>query len=515
MIQRLLLFSFLFSTLSLLAQTQEPHPCGSLSHRSDWLKKYQANPNDFPKSDNVIYVPLKIHITGVNGIGFYPLSKLYDSMCALNEQFEGTDMYFYIDGEINYIDDARYHRHDSVQEGALMMFEYNVPNALNCYIVGDPAGNCGYNLPYAGVALAPSCIDADNESTWAHEIGHAFSLPHPFLGWEGGQTYDGSTPPNFSQPAPEFVTYDYTYFQDIYIDIDTLIIDTAMVEKMDGSNCAEAADGFCDTKPDYIAQRWDCNGNGESPQSQIDPNGVSFRSDASLYMSYAFDACAGRFSDEQVAAMRANLMDEHPELVNLDYVVQEVDATAPIEPLADAFVAANNAFFQWEAVEGATTYLLQVSRLPAFSGGNSSITQTILVEGNTYVLDNLADDKTYYWHVRPLNNGYFCTEFTETIKFETSEATAVATISEVNDFTIIPNITTANSTVQVALNSSKSFTAQLRLLNVNGQEVQLQQLSVSQGTQHISLKTNNLSKGMYFVVLQKGTEQVVEKLIVQ
>ena len=86
-------------------------------------------------------------------------------------------------------------------------------------------------------------------------------------------------------PAPEFIlSSSVTWYQDTLV-LDTTYIDTVWVEKMDGSNCHYAADGFCDTSPDYIDYRWPCNDNLESNVTQMDPNGETFQSDGSLFMS--------------------------------------------------------------------------------------------------------------------------------------------------------------------------------------------------------------------------------------
>lgn len=519
MLKKILLLIFVFNLpfLLLAQENQEPYPCGTKSSRSPWLKKFQANPDAFPKSNDILYIPLKIHITGASGRSFYSLEKLQLSMCALNDQFAASDMYFYILEDINYIDNAAYHRHDSVREGAQMMFEHNVPNALNCYIVSDPAGNCGYNLPYAGVALAVSCINSEEKSTWAHEIGHALSLPHPFLGWEGGQTHDGNVPPNFGQPAPDFVTYDYTDFQDTYFEMDTLIIDTALVERMDGSNCANAADGFCDTKPDYLARRWNCNGNNESSQDQRDPNNVSFKSDGTLYMSYADDACAARFSDEQIQAMRANLMDEKPELITSNFEIETFPTVSTLfDPAPDAVITPNDAFFQWEEVEGTTTYLLQVSRLSNFSGsGNDAITRTVLVEGNSYVINDLDDDKTYYWRVRPFNNSYFCTDYSEAVKFFTSEATAIKELQNISDINVIPNLLNIGNDTKIYLEGSQQAELQIQILDLSGKEIETFKATTKIGTTTINLPTSDLTKGLYWIVIQEQTSKVVRKVVIQ
>jgi len=128
---------------------------------------------------------------------------------------------------------------------------------------------------------------------------------------------------NYNEPAPEKVTYDYTYFQDTLI-LDTLIVDTTYVEKIDGSNCTFAADGFCDTKPDYIASRWNCDENSNGFTEQTDPNGEKFYSDGSLFMSYALDNCSNRFTEDQIAAMRANLIDEKPSYLGNENVIDPI-----------------------------------------------------------------------------------------------------------------------------------------------------------------------------------------------
>ncbi len=78
------------------------------------------------------------------------------------------------------------------------------------------------------------------------------------------------------------------------------------VEKMDFSNCYDSGDRFCDTRPDYLNYRWACAPDSLSVTVQKDPNGVEFRSDATLYMSYSLDVCSNRFTDEQIEAMRTN-----------------------------------------------------------------------------------------------------------------------------------------------------------------------------------------------------------------
>ena len=401
---------------------QDLFPCGTVAGRSPWLLRYQANPDAFPKNlDTLLHVPLSIHLVGNDqGEGFLPVGRLLEALCRLNLDFEESNIRFFIEGDLHYHANLAWYTHPTVVDGAFMMFENNIPNTINCYFVSNPAGNAGYNLPYAGIALAKSTA-TDGSHTWAHEIGHALSIQHPFLGWEGGQTHDGSIPPDFSAPAPTHVTYNYTFFQDTLI-LDTLIIDTALVERVDGSNCHLAADGFCDTAPDYLAQGWLCNAGGQSNIEQTDPNGATFRSDGSLIMNYAVDNCQARFTPEQIGAMRANLYDEKPELL-YNQNPEPALTGQPVEllfPLAGEAVDPNGVYFEWTPAANATHYLIQVSRLPNF---NQFLTQEqVIPDLSSAVFFDLQPDKTYYWRVRPFNPHSFCAPFSEVLSFATNGA---------------------------------------------------------------------------------------------
>lgn len=490
---------------------QQLAPCGTIDHKSDWLRKYQAAPDTYDKNTGtILYVPMTLHVLGDNsGSGYFSLTNTLNAFCELNEQMAESEIQFFLAGDIRYVNNTDWYDHATVLEGAAMMFENNVPNTINTYIVSDPAGNCGYNLPYAGIALAKSCATPGNH-TWAHEVGHNLSLPHPFLGWEGGISHDGSVLPNFNEPAPTTVLYDYTYFKDTLI-IDTLIIDTAYVEYVDGRNCEIAADGFCDTPPDYIAQRWNCNGNDVSPQSQQDPDGISFRSDGTLIMSYSDDNCQSRFSAEQIAAMRANLIDEKPELISQESPqIQIVEAIVPQVPLEDELVAFDNAYFEWTAVAGAEQYLVQISRLPSFS-----IKDEYILDTNSFSVDNLQADKTYYWRVRPFNHYSFCADFTDNIRFEAAMISDISNLDVVSHLSIQPNLTSVGQEVLLSIHTTQALDLKIGIHDISGKNLFQSTVQTSVGSHDFVIPTEALVKGLYLVNIDVEGIKVVRKLVVE
>lgn len=497
----------LLITVTGFAQKDHLASCGSHSFRSDWLKRYQAQPEKFDtRSDQILYVPMTIHFVGNdNGSGLFLETSLANALCTLNEDFLDSDIQFYIKGEIRQIWNSAYADHATTLKGGEMMFEYNVAGTLNNYVVGNPAGNCGYNLPYAGIALSDNCMGA-NDHTWAHEIGHALSIPHPFLGWEGGVSYDGSVPHNFDNPAPEYVVYDYTFFKDTLI-LDTLIIDTAYVELLDGSNCDIAADGFCDTKADYLASRWPCDSNGQSITEQTDPTGAKFYSDASLIMSYALDNCAVRFSDDQIAAMRANLVDEKPDLL-IDQshpgdLSQEI--TTINTPFQDELVYYLGTEFEWDAVGNAENYLFQLN----LGQNGTFVAFDSLVVGTQLILPELDINKTYYARVKAFGKTDFCADWSSDVKFKTSDVSAV----DDQDFRSVCKIspTLLQQGDRIYLLFEKETPLFINIVDLQGRKIKTEMIN---NNDEVQLMSDNMSPGVYIIQVVLEDRAVSTKIIV-
>ncbi len=505
----LLLIFFLGVNSTTSAQKTALFPCGTPAKKSIWLDKYQQSPDLYPKAgETLLYVPLSIHLLATDdGAGYFRMNQLLDALCTLNNDYAAANLYFYIQGDIDYINQTSWYEHETVLEGAEMMFQNDIPGTLNCYFVSDPAGNCGYNLPYASVAIAKSCA-SPNDHTWAHEVGHALSLPHPFLGWEGGQTHDGSMPPVFSSPAPVTVTYDYTFFQDTLI-LDTLIIDTTFVELVDRSNCHIAADGFCDTPSDYIANRWQCNNEGVSSFTQTDPNGEIFRSDGSLIMSYSDDQCANRFSTEQINAMRANLLDEHADwLENQDPIADISSVPALIAPTEGEPVQFNHVFLEWAAVENATSYLVLVSKLSSF---NASLTDVFITTQPNILIESLSDNKNYYWKVRPYNSHAFCTNYSAYETFHTENMVATQNIQWQGSIHLSPTFIHKGQTIQLAVEHLSTKEATIEIMNTTGQMIYKNQLPLQ--NKNIIPLPETITSGAYFLVVKSGTNQAVFRFL--
>lgn len=493
--------------VSLTAQHDHLHPCGSPAVKSEWLKKYQLHPEAYETSRNeIIYVPLAVNLVAENsGAKMMADVALQLALCVLNEDFEQANIHFYLGREVRYIRDSRYAEHETVLQGAQMMFEYDEEDMINCYFMSDAAGNCGYNLPFAGMCVSTNCA-GEGDHTWAHEMGHQLALPHPFLGWEGGVSWDGSVSHNFDNPAPERVTYNYTFFKDTLI-LDTLIIDTAYVERVDGSNCAFAADGFCDTAPDYLASRWGCDSDNLSPTEQTDPDGVKFVSDGSLIMSYALDNCSSRFTDDQIAAMRAKLMDDKANVLGGEDPQEPVTAALLLDPSPTdlELVFPEDIELSWTPVANATKYLVQLSFLESFG---VPVYDTIVSESQVTIAELRFPTRDHFWRVKAFNDYEFCSDWLNGWgSFSPNESVNTVDASVV-DWKVYPTMLQGGATLHI---DAEEVDGQLSLniMTSTGRAVYSEQMSARQ------VDLSQLAAGIYFVNLKDDKHQITQKIVIQ
>jgi len=488
---------------------QDIAPCGTPPFKSDWLKKYQKTPNTYAKgSDTTLYVPLTLHILGTDaGESYFPILNIMESFCELNEDFAPSNIQFFIEGEFRYLNNSAWLNHTEIATGYEMMITNNVPNTINCYIVAVAAGSGGYNLPSANsIALLRSNIGIGTH-TWAHEIGHNLSIQHPFLGWEGN-------PYVYDQPTPTEVYYNYTSFKPVFY-TDTIIIDTAQVEYVARTNCYEAADGFCDTPPDYLSGGWQCNSDTLSMQLQKDPDSVDFRSDGTNIMSYADFTCDARhFTPEQTAAMRANLLDEKPGYLYNQNSQNALITDAPVlvAPIGNEQVPVNAVHLSWENVPNATHYFYEVNRLSNFS--SAFVIVSGIVEGTSVEIEDLLLNTTYYWRIVPFNQGNTCALPSEGESFSTDEAVGVQEIDGMEALNIYPNLLAAGQSLHIELTSNQSLHIQANLYNMKGQLIQPLFETNTNGSFTTSIEINDIPAGMYLISIQSNGNVFYQKIII-
>lgn len=469
--------------------------CG-YTGKSPWLEWYQHHRHELAQERGVdttwLYVPMTLHLVGTDqGTGHFKLEQALRAVCEMNEQFAEAHIRFYLlpGDPVRYHNNSSWYDHEFYPGGDEMINENHLDGRMNTFVVANPAGNCGYSWQDA-IVLGTNCSTAGN-TTWAHEAGHHLSLPHPFSGWEGFEW-------DYSEPAPEE-------------------IDDHLVEKTDSSNCYLAGDGFCDTRPDYLNYRWVCDANKESNVLQLDPNGVEFRSDATLIMGYALDECASRFSPEQIEAMRSNLYFEHAEYLQITEPLQDVPDDIAVElvsPIDSQNVQFNNITLTWNPVPGATLYNVEVGLAPGFSP--KFFNQTLYNTTSVTISSGIPNNRVLKWRVRAFNEWDVCHTNTnvQTGIFKTKNLSATNDLEQIVVAELSPNPVAAGIPAILSVTSDEYMDAVLSVSDASGRLCVTREVRLTPGENRLDIATDGLSAGFYVVTMRNEKGALVKRLAV-
>jgi hypothetical protein len=483
-----------------MVQAQQPADnwCGTKG-QSPWLDWYFAHRDSLKAQRGAdttwLYVPMTMHLVGNDaGSGYFPVNQAMRAICEMNEKYVPARIQFYlVPGEpFVYHNNSSWYEHDW-DGGSEMINANRLPNRVNNFVVADPAGNCGYSWQDA-VVMGRSC-SAGGNSTWSHELGHHLSLPHPFYGWEG---FDW----DYSKPAPTEI-YGYP------------------VEKMDGSNCYTSGDRFCDTRPDYLNYRWSCNGNLESTLLLHDPNDSTFRADATLYMGYAVDDCTGRFTPEQIEAMRTNLYTEHSDYLQISDPLAGIPdniSTELVSPIDTQLVQFDNVTMTFNAPPNGSIYQLEVGLFENFVP--TIYTKSVYNPDDAVVsihIDKIMpNNRKLYWRVLVYNEWDVCLPPTPLPVgvFKTQNLSGTTWLERNLQFELMPNPIAAGTKANLMISTSTTLDGRLVVLDLAGRTCLTFPLELSAGDQQLDIPTEQLCAGSYILMLQSDKGTLTKRLVV-
>ncbi|HRH99823.1 MAG TPA: T9SS type A sorting domain-containing protein [Saprospiraceae bacterium] len=463
--------------------------CGtSTQDQHHWIVSMESGQHSTHDFKATSYIPLQVHNVGNdNGSSYYAMWYLLESLCTLNEDFKSSGIQFYLENPIHYIAKTAWNNHPEFDAGEEMMIANNVQDQVNCYIVQNPAGNCGY-YTYGGdgVALGKGCMGRLNH-TWAHELGHFFSLPHTFFGWEGIDY-------KITKPTRDYQNQVWT-----------------PIENLDRTNCSQAADRFCDTYPDYISDRWSCDVNQRGALIR-DLNDSTTLVDGTLFMSYANDRCMNRFSDEQVQQMYRNY-NNNRQILKRSNVIPLVLGNDDLNiafPADSSTIFYKHNTFSWAKLNNAK-YLVQVSRFPSFSSNLTNVT----TDSAFIMIDSLTPGKTYYMRVKAFNDFDFCGKVSRTIVFHIEPLVTKVNEAEQKKIILSPNPISGDRKLVIQTNEEKLNVQELQLINSFGQVTKIAAERMEFFGNQIQIDLFDLPKGVYFLTLKTKTNYYINKLLIQ
>lgn len=453
----------------------------------------------FQSSRAITYVPVKFTVVGdANGNAYVDIDNVFAMLCDMNDDYRTQDVQFYMKDAVNSV---RYSNNNTVyNDGAgigasSFMVSNKVANCINIYMSASVTNQvASYYSPFGDYIFVLNQMTNGSSSTGSHETGHFLSLPHTFYGWEGTNFNDGTAPNTVGgDPVEKFA------------------------RTGTGSNCASAADGFCDTPADYLSYRANCPYVGGG----LDPTGVAINPEESLIMSYFADACVDSFSTEQKGAMAADLISRGWSSLAAptpNLAVAGTSVTTVTPATGSTFALSGDVTLTWNAVPNATGYILFIERT-LFGSPIETVRKVIVYGTNTYTIPaaSLSFPRQYSWKVKPFNQYRTCSAYSPSFGFTTT-----ATVSSVQDafkataeMRILSN-PVGSATADVLINVPNATTASMLLYSMDGRQIFNQNgFELNAGDNLELLDVSTLTNGFYILVVTTPEGSLQQKLVIQ
>lgn len=478
---------------------QERHVCGTSEADQAEMIRYIERFNsgvrhsDGLRDDDTLYFPIQFHLVannvGEGRVRLIPVLKQFD---RIRRDYKAVGMAPYISGEFLHVNNKKIYEDPANNAGTIIPKKVN--NAANVFIVnsaqtGSQGTTLGYFQPGGDFMVMRQSEVSNVTSTFSHELGHFFSLPHPFLGWEPEQYNEAK----HGNP----------------LTITRHPISNALIELMDGSNCEFAGDRICDTPPDY-------NFGFGAPSCSfnkivLDYNKDTIRTMPENYMGY-FNGCSEYvFTPMQMELMRDNYFsngrsylrrDDAPSFIPMEGVFE---FTSPEN--GHKFDEYNYAVLEWSEVSGASHYAVQLT--------SSGFAKDTIVTEPYIVLTNLEAKKFYLAEVKPYNLTNASIPST-TLEFLTGDdVSSVIDESILSDLKVMPNPVNSGDAVNVSLHTSEDLDITYRMLDISGREVLSDTRALRSGMNNIRIETYNMESGMYIMQVDSEKGSIQRKVIIR
>jgi hypothetical protein len=125
--------------------------------------------------------------------------------CDLNNDYRTQDVQFVLKDATNsvrYANNTNVYNDGSGFSASSYMISNKSANCVNIYLSASVNNQvASYYSGFGDYIFVLNQMANGSSSTGSHEVGHFFSLPHTFFGWEGTNFNDGTAPNSVAEPT--------------------------------------------------------------------------------------------------------------------------------------------------------------------------------------------------------------------------------------------------------------------------------------------------------------------------
>jgi hypothetical protein len=482
----------------------------------------------------VSYVPVCFHLVAKDdGTGRVDEAQVLDMLCGWNRFYErnGVDIQFYIKDDFRYINKTASFTSPNSFAGMTSLISQKRSDALNIFMVNtiDGANPNEVILSQYTNRTAPT---AEPYSADFILMQNSFTTTPDVLS-RASALFFGLVPTNFGSECIQISSLKDSICVPASVACSNgVFIEPERVARTGArANCSRTGDGFCDTPADYYSLIPVSIGTACTYTGKIkDADCVTLAPDINNLLSIwnlAATCSSLTLSIEQKNAIRNNYLNlPQRAYIRSSITPSLIDVTPPTQltPSTGSTTAFFNSInLDWENVNGASGYIVEVSRLQSFSNFvTPSSTFKFITKTSDFTINPSNTSPTffvqgtkYYWRVRAYGNYKTCAGVSEVKNFTTGTLNSNAEIEGVSGVLLSPNPLCKTDILTLKMTNPKPFDGEIKVFDVVGKLIKSEKRHFNAGNLMEQINVDKLTNGLFILTIESEKGSINKRFIVQ